>query len=235
VNHSLPATSNASSLALARTHNTSLVRLLGGVEKPVPAYGAVGYDGARGSAKVAENWARRGFKGVKAKIGYPDVKEDLEAIRAIRSAVGDDVAIMVDYSQCLTPADAVQRVHVLDGLGLAWVEEPTLAHDYEGHAIDAHASDYVMLDVMKIGGATGWMRAASLAEIHGIPVSNHLWPEISWQLLCLTATAHWLEYADWWNVILSNPPRVECGIAIPQDAAGSGVEWNEDGVHRCMA
>jgi mandelate racemase len=246
--------------ALARSHNTSLARLLGGVEKPMRAYGAVGHDGARGSAKVAEDWARRGFKGIKAKIGYPDIKEDLEVIRAIRAAAGDDVAIMVDYNQCLTPADAVQRLRVLDDEGLTWVEEPTLAHDYEGHAlvarearvpiqcgenwwgvqdlrhaIDAHASDYVMLDVMKIGGITGWMRAASLAEIHGIPVSNHLWPEISLQLLCLTATAHWLEYADWWNAIVSNPLQVKRGMAIPRDTAGSGVEWNEDGINRCMA
>ena len=167
---------------------------------------------------------------------------------------------MVDYNQCLTPAEAVERLRLLDGEGLTWVEEPTLAHDYEGHAwvarearvpiqcgenwwgtqdlrhaIAAHASDYVMLDVMKIGGVTGWLRAASVAEMHGIRVSNHLWPELSSQLLCLTATAHWLEYADWWNVIVSSPLRIECGMAILQDAAGSGVEWNEDGINRCLA
>jgi mandelate racemase len=246
--------------ALARSHNTSLVRLLGGVEKPVQAYGAVGYDGASGSARVAEDWVRRGFKAIKAKIGYPDLKEDLEVIRAIRSAVGQDVAIMVDYNQCLTPTEAVQRLRVLDDQGLLWVEEPTLAHDYEGHAwiarevkvpvqcgenwwgtqdlrhaIDAHASDYVMLDVMKIGGVTGWLRAASLAESRGLPVSSHLWPELSWQLLCATPTAHWLEYADWWNIILSQPLQVEGGMAITQYAAGSGVDWNEEGISRCFA
>jgi len=246
--------------ALARSHNTSLLRLLGGAEKAVRAYGAVGYDGAIGSAKVAEGWARRGFKGVKAKIGYPDVKQDLEAIRAIRAAVGDDVAIMVDYNQCLTPAAAAQRLRVLDDEGLTWVEEPTLAHDYGGHAliarearvpiqcgenwwgtqdlrhaIDAHASDLVMLDAMKIGGVTGWMRAAALAETHGIPVSSHLWPELSLQLLSVTATADWLEYADWWNVIVSDPLRVAGGMAIPPDAPGSGVEWNEDGIAGCLA
>ena len=246
--------------ALARSHDTSLVRLLGGVEKPVQAYGAVGYDGASGSARVAEDWVRRGFKAIKAKIGYPDLKEDLEVIRAIRSAVGHDVAVMVDYNQCLTPTEAVQRLRVLDDQGLIWVEEPTLAHDYEGHAwiarevkvpvqcgenwwgtkdlrhaIDARASDYVMLDVMKIGGVTGWLRAASLAESRGLPVSSHLWPELSWQLLCVTPTAHWLEYADWWNMILSQPLLVESGMAITQYASGSGVEWNEDGISRCFA
>jgi mandelate racemase len=246
--------------ALARRHNTSLIRLLGGVEKPLPAYGAVGYDGVSGSARAAEEWARRGFKGIKAKIGYPDLKQDLEVIRAIRAAVGDDVAIMVDYNQCLTPAEAVQRLLVLDDLGLTWVEEPTLAHDYEGHAfiarevrtpiqcgenwwgtqdlrhaLNAHASDHFMLDVMKIGGVTGWLRAASLAEAHAVRVSNHLWPEISAQLLSVTPTAHWLEYADWWNMIVSEPLRIENGMAIPSDRAGTGIEWNEEAISRCSA
>ena len=123
--------------ALARGHGTSLVALLGGVARPIPAYGAVGYDGAEDSARAAAEWAGRGFKGVKAKIGYPTVQEDVAVIRAIRKAVGDGVAIMVDYNQCLTPAEAVERLRVLDDEGLTWVEEPTLAHDYAGHALIA--------------------------------------------------------------------------------------------------
>jgi mandelate racemase len=246
--------------ALARSRSTSLIRLLGGVEKPMRAYGAVGYDGASGSARVAEDWARRGFKGVKAKIGYPDLMQDLEVVRAMRAAVGEDVAIMVDYNQSLTPVEAVQRLRVLDGEGLTWVEEPTLAHDYEGHAlvarevdvpiqcgenwwgaqdlrhaIHAQASDYVMFDAMKIGGITGWMRASSLAEAHGIPVSSHLWPEVSWQLLCVTPTAHWLEYADWWNMIVSEPLVIESGVAVPSEVVGTGVAWDEEGINRCMS
>ncbi len=246
--------------ALARSRNTSLVGLLGGVEKPIRAYGAVGYDGPAGCARVAEAWARQGFQGVKAKIGYSTVREDLEVIRAMRAAVGEDVAIMVDYNQSLTPAEAVQRLHALDGEGLAWVEEPTLAHDYEGHAwvareartpiqsgenwwgsqdlrhaIQAHASDYIMPEVMKMGGVSGWLRAASLAEAHAIPVSSHLWPEISAQLLCVTHMAHWLEYADWWNLVVAEPLRIERGMAIVEGTVGTGVEWNEQAIGKWMA
>jgi mandelate racemase len=238
--------------ALARCHETSLVRLLGGVEKRLPAYGAVGYDGAECSAKVAEDWVRRGLKGIKAKIGYPTVKEDLAVVRALRKAIGDDIALMVDYNQSLTPAEAVERLRVLDEEGLTWVEEPTLAHDYAGHAqiaraartpiqcgenwwgpldlqhaIDAGASDYVMPDVMKIGGVTGWLRASALAQARGIPLSSHLWPEISAQLLCVTPTAHWLEYADWWNPILSEPLQIQDGMADIAGATGTGVSWDE--------
>jgi mandelate racemase len=243
--------------ALARVHNMSLVRFLGGKEKPLRCYGAVGYDGVEGSAKVAERWAKRGFTGIKAKIGYPTVQEDVAVVRAMRKAVGADVSIMVDYNQCLTPTEAVERMRVLDDEGLVWVEEPTLAHDYSGHAliaraartpiqcgenwwgtldlqhaIAAGASDYVMPDVMKIGGVTGWLRAASLAHAKNIQVSSHLWPEVSARLLCCTPTAHWLEYADWWNPILAEPLHIEKGMAIIADALGTGLDWNEDAVRR---
>jgi mandelate racemase len=246
--------------ALARRHGVSLVRLLGGAARPIAAYGAVGYDGVAGSAKAAEAWARRGFTGVKAKIGYASVQDDVATIRAMRQAVGPEVAIMVDYNQCLTPAEAVQRLRVLDDEGLTWVEEPTLAHDHAGHAriareartpiqcgenwwgtldlqqaIAAEASDFVMPDVMKIGGVTGWMRAAALAHASSIPVSSHLWPEVSAQLLCVTPTAHWLEYAEWWNPILREPLVIEHGMARVEQAVGTGVAWNEDALARFAA
>ena len=125
--------------ALARAHGISLLELLGGAAKPVPAYGAIGYDGELQAAKTAEDWARRGFTGVKAKIGYPTVAEDRAVIRAIRSAAGREIAIMADYNQSLTPADAIERLRRLEDEELTWIEEPTLAHDYRGHAQIARA------------------------------------------------------------------------------------------------
>ncbi len=243
--------------ALARCHETSLVRLLGGVAKPIPAYGAVGYEGVEGAARVAAEWAERDFRGVKVKIGYPTVRDDVAVIRAIRAAVGDDIHIMVDYNQCLTPTEAVERVRALDDEGLCWVEEPTLAHDYNGHALiareartpiqcgenwwgtldlrhalEVHASDYIMPDVMKIGGVTGWLRASATAQASGHRVSNHIFSEISAQLLSVTPTAHWLEYTDWWNPILRQPLSVRNGMALVDDVIGTGVSWNEKAVDR---
>ena len=208
-------------------------------------------------AEAAEAWAKNGFKGVKAKIGYPTVEEDLAVVRAMRKAVGSEMAIMVDYNQSLTPPEAVRRLRVLDEEGLTWVEEPVLAHDYQGHAlvareiktpiqcgenwwgshdmrqaVEARASDYMMPDVMKIGGVTGWMRAAALGEAYGIPLSNHLWPEISAQLMCATPTAHFLEYANWWNPVLAEPLQIEQGMAIVEGMTGTGVAWNERAVER---
>jgi mandelate racemase len=241
--------------AWARTLSTSLARLLGGVPKPIPAYGAVGYDGPDRSAKAAEAWATQGFRGVKAKIGYPTVQEDVAVVRAIRRAVGEGVAVMVDYNQSLTPVEAVRRIRVLEDEGLEWVEEPTLAHDYAGHAlvarevrtpiqcgenwwgatdfqhaVDAQASDYVMADVMKIGGVSGWLRAAAIAQARGLRLSSHLWPEVSAQLLSLAPTAHWLEYADWWNPIMAAPLRITDGMSSAAEVVGTGVDWNEKSI-----
>jgi mandelate racemase len=246
--------------ALARACGLPLVRLLGGADRPLRCYGAVGYDGPDGCARAAGRWAARGFTAVKAKVGYPTVQEDLAVVRAIRDAAGPGMGIMVDYNQCLTPAEAVERLRVLDGEGLTWVEEPTLAHDFAGHALVAReartpvqcgenwwgvadlrhavaagASDLVMLDAMKVGGVTGWLQAAALAGAHGLPVSSHLWPELSARLLGVTPTADWLEYADWWNPVLAEPLRVEGGIAVAGDAPGSGVEWDEAAVRRFEA
>jgi mandelate racemase len=245
--------------ALAQLHGVPLASLLGGKTLPIRAYGAIGYDGPARSAQVAESWANRGFTGVKAKIGYPSVADDIAVIRAIRRAAGDGIAIMVDYNQSLTPADASRRLRVLDDEGLEWVEEPTMAHDFAGHAriardastpiqcgenwwgvrdmehaIAAAASDYMMPDVMKIGGVTGWLAAAALAGVHAIRISNHLWPEISAQLMAVSPTAHWLEYADWWHPILRDPLQVSGGMAQPSGAAGCGIDWNEDAVGRFL-
>lgn len=245
--------------ALARTHNVSLTRLLGAVERPIQAYGAVGYDGIGGSAKVAEQWAKRGFRGIKAKIGYPTVQEDIAVIEAMRSAVGDAMTILVDYNQSLTPTEAIERLQRLEPYGLGWVEEPSLSHDFAGHAhiaraiqtpiqagenwwgpLDFHhalrtrSTDYWMPEVMKAGGITGWRRIAATAEAERIRVSTHLWPEVSAQLLCTTPMAHWLEYADWWHAIVENPIEVRDGLAIPSTDPGSGFTWNESAITRCQ-
>jgi len=236
--------------ALARAQGLPLCRLLGATPRPTPAYGGVGYDGVRDSARAAERWARRGLKGVKAKIGYPSVDEDIEVIRAIRDAVGPGIAVMVDYNQCLTPAEANERIRRLDDEGLAWIEEPVLAEDYAGmaavareaatpiqagenwwgplefaKAIDAGASDLLMPDVMKTFGITGWMDIAALAAVRGLRVSCHLFPEVSAQLLAATPTAHWLEYAEWWSPVVRDPLEVRDGMAIPSLHPGSGVDW----------
>src|SRR5271165_5795586 len=152
---------------------------------------------------------------------------------------------------------AIGRVQLLEEEALGWVEEPTRADDFAGHAriaaecrtpiqigenlwgpdeltksLSAGASDFVMLDVMKIGGITGWLRAVSQAQAAGLPVSSHLFPELSAQLLAISPHAHWLEYQDWAAPILERPLELKDGFALPQKHAGLGLTWDKDAVER---
>jgi mandelate racemase len=241
--------------ALAQASDLPLVRLLGGEPRPVPVYNSLGM----GGVGLAEDEARQsrgaGFHGVKYKIGYPDVETDIAVIRAAKKAGGDDLVVMVDYNQSLDVAEAVFRGRLLDSEGIAWIEEPTTADDFASHAeiarevvtpiqigenwwgtrdmaksLVAGASDYVMVDAMKIGGVSGWLRAASLAEPSGIRLSSHLFPELSVHLMAVTPTAHWLEYLDLASPILREPLRIEDGFAIASEEPGSGIAWDEEAV-----
>ena len=245
--------------ARAKACNVPLVSLLGGEPGPVAAYASLRTMSADGAAAEAEELVGLGFSAIKVKVGRADLAADLETIRAVRRSVGDGVKLMVDYNQSLTVPEAIARARVLDDEGLYWIEEPTLADDFEGHAriaeaaktaiqlgenwwgthdmvksIAARASDHVMLDVMKLGGVSGWLRAAALAEAHGLPASSHTFPEFSAHLLAVTPTAHMLEYLDHAGTILAEPVQVENGQVIVPDRAGAGIEWNEDAIERAL-
>jgi mandelate racemase len=216
--------------------------------------------GVERAASEAEESATVGFRGVKYKIGYPGIQTDLAVVRAARKAGGEDLVVMVDYNQSLDVPEAVRRGRHLDAEEIGWIEEPTTADDFAGHAQIAHevttpiqigenwwgthdmakglaagASDYVMVDLMKIGGISGWLRAAALAEPSGIRLSSHLFPEVSAHLMAVTPTAHWLEWLDLASPILQEPLRIEDGYATATDAPGSGVAWNEEAVGRYLA
>jgi mandelate racemase len=93
-------------------------------------------------------------------------------------------------------------------------------------ALAASASDYVMPDLERIGGITGWQRAAALAAVHRIEMSSHLFPEVSAHLLAATPTRHWLEWVDWANAVVEEPLRIDAGCAVVPERPGNGLAWN---------
>ena len=243
--------------ALARASGLPLVRLLGGEPRPVPAYGSLRTMDPAAAAKEAEGLAALGVTAYKVKVGRSGVEADRDAVRAIRGAVGDDVPVAVDYNQCLAVPEAVRRARALQDERLLWIEEPTRADDFAGHAriaraaatpiqigenwwgphdmtrsIAAGASDFGMADAMKIGGVTGWLRAAALADAAGLPLSSHIFPEFSAHLLAVSPTSHWLEYLDVAAAVLQEPVIVEDGHVVIPDVPGAGLEWDEDAVRR---
>jgi mandelate racemase len=235
--------------ALAKACEMPLVRLLGGESRPIPAYNSCGLGiiGKDRAAAEARELVAPGFQAVKVRLGYPDLETDVAVVRAVREAVGKDILVMADYNQCLSVPEAVGRCRRLDEEQLYWIEEPTLADDYAGHAairreaktpiqigenwwgpremskaIAAGASDFVMPDAMKIGGVTGWLRAAALAEPAGLPMSCHLFPEISAHLLGVTPTCHWLEYIDWADRSCGSRCGWRTGTPLPPRLRGRG-------------
>ncbi|MBI5264747.1 MAG: mandelate racemase [Bradyrhizobium sp.] len=247
--------------ALARLRKLPLAGLLGGVPKPVPAYNSkgLGIMPAGAAVEEAHRLLAEGFDAVKIRVGRPDADEDLKAVRAVRKAVGDGVTLMCDYNQALTVTEAIQRCRMLDDEGLLWIEEPIRHDDYAGcariaaeirtpvqigenfdsafsmqGALAAHASDFVMPDVQRIGGVTGWLRAASLAHAAGIQMSTHLFSEVSAHLFCVTPTAHWLEYVDWADAVLARRLTIKDGYALPNQEPGNGIEWDEAAVAKYL-
>jgi mandelate racemase len=245
--------------ALGQSLNQPLAKLLGGAPRPIPAYNSNGLgilplrELEREAGELVE-----GFRAVKLRLGRATAADDLEALRAVKGAIGPDVTLMVDFNQALTVAEAVRRGRMIDDVGgVLWIEEPVRADDFAGNArvarevatpiqigenfmgpeqmaqaMAALACDYVMPDAERIGGVSGWMRAAALAQAAGVEMSSHLFPEASAQLLAVTPSAHWLEYVDWAEPILETPLAVRDGAVTAPQEPGLGIAWNEEAVRR---
>lgn len=246
--------------ALAKAAGKPLAAYLGGTTGPVPAYNSnglwltpVGELAAEAAALAAEG----GFTALKMRLGRDRLKDDLAAIAAVRGAVGAEVKLMCDFNQGLSLGDALVRCDALDEQGLYWFEEPIAYDNIPGYAqlarelttpvqlgenfygprmlyqaLQAGAADYVMPDMMRIGGVSGWLRAAAIAGAAGIPMSTHLYPEIAAHLMRVTETAHWLEWQDWADPILEEPFALKDGQLWVPDRPGQGIAWNEKAVAR---
>src|SRR6478609_6982196 len=225
--------------ALARASSVPLCVLLGGSVGPVKAYNSNGLWLQASEVVAADAIALRdegGFTGLKLRLGRERASDDLDAIRAIKAAVGHDIELMADFNQGLHLGEALQRCHMIDDAGLAWIEEPIVYDNLDGYArlaaelktplqigenfygpremhkaIQKNACDLVMPDFMRIGGVTGWQRAAAIAGAAGIPVSTHLYPEVAAHVMRVSETAHWLEWQDWADPILKQPYVIKDG------------------------
>lgn len=242
--------------ALAQAAGLPLCVLLGGSLGPVKAYNSNGLwlQPPEAVAEEAIELAEEGgFSGLKLRLGRERAADDIRAIAAVRKAVGDEISLMADYNQGLNLAEAVRRCHAIDEQGLEWIEEPIVYDNLDGlarlaadlktplqigenfygprdmhKALQKGACDLVMPDFMRIGGVSGWMRAAAIAGAAGIPMSTHLYPEVAAHVMRATETAHWLEWQDWADPVLRKPYEIRDGLLHIPDVPGIGLEWNED-------
>jgi mandelate racemase len=249
--------------ALAKAAGVPLCVLLGGSIGTVPAYNSNGLwlrSPDQVASEAVELREEGGFNGLKLRLGRERLADDLAAIEAVGEAVGSEMSLMVDFNQGLQLGEALERCHAIDDLGLAWIEEPIVYDNLEGYArltadlktpvqigenfygpralynaLQMKACDYVMPDFMRIGGVTGWQRAAAIAAAAGIPISTHLYPEVAAHVMRVTETAHWLEWQDWANPILQQPYEVKAGKLQIPDVPGVGLEWDEKAVAAHLA
>src|SRR5438128_4768031 len=176
--------------ALAQAAGLPLAALLGAQPKSIAAYNSCGL-GLMPPDKLAdeaEKLLAGGFRAIKLRLGYPALSDDLAALRAVKARVGAEIAVMVDYNQALSRVAALERGRALDEEGIYWLEEPIRHDDYAGNAtlvreletpiqigenfsessamavaLAAGAADYVMPDLERIGGVTGWLLLAAVA------------------------------------------------------------------------
>jgi mandelate racemase len=215
--------------ALARAMDVPLAVLLGGEVRPLPAYDSFGTLDPRTDLPWLETSVASGFKAIKIKLGAGDVESDVAIVAAVRRTIGDGVRLMLDFNQSQSTASAVERIRRLQDFYLTWVEEPVAAEDLVGHravrdcvrpvpiqtgenwwfphgmanAIAAGASDLAMVDIMKIGGITGWISAMAQAEAAVLPLSNHTFVEPSAHVMAVSPTASWFEYLDIAGAVLT--------------------------------
>jgi mandelate racemase len=196
--------------------------------------------------------AAQGFEAVKMRLGRSTPEQDLQAAESVRKAIGPNRLLLMDANQAWTTAIAINMGRSLEGFDPTWLEEPIDHDDFAGHAevarelsvpiatgenvylpqgfqrlLEANACDIVMPDIQRVGGVTGWMRVAALAEGRRLPIASHLFPEISMHVLAASSTAYILEYVPWAQPIMAEPLQIENGTVVISPRPGLGLVFDD--------
>ena len=230
-----------------------LYRLWGGSERSLPVYAQGGWL-VMSTEEVAEEacgFEGQGFRHYKMRGGSREWREDVRRVSKVRAALRDDTELLVDANQGWSRFEATQAAAALDDLGLYWLEEPVHALDTTGLAglraairtpiaagesvfgtegfrpmIEARAADVLMPDLAHCGGPTGFLRVAVQADGAGLPVSSHLYTEVSVHLLAVARSAALVEYMPgWWDDLYVEELDIANGFIRPPERAGTGFSF----------
>lgn len=242
--------------ALGKMSNLPLYRILGGAQDRVPAYHSGGLwlsSSDRELVTEAESFVAAGFKAMKMRLGSPDPATDIARVRAVRAAIGPRIKLMADGNQGLNESQAIRLGRALEEFDLTWFEEPLPAWDLDGLArvaaaldtpiasgeteytrygfrrmLELRSADVLMPDLQRVGGVSEFMRVGHMAESYDIPVSSHLFPETSLQVLGALANTIYLEYMPWFSKLYNEPIEFADGQAIVPERPGWGFTFNQD-------
>jgi L-alanine-DL-glutamate epimerase-like enolase superfamily enzyme len=205
----------------------------------------------------AEQFAASGFKAMKMRLGSADPAIDVARVRLVRKAIGPGIRLMADANQGLNESQAIRLGRALEEFDLTWFEEPLPAWDVEGLArvaaaldtpiasgeteytrygfrrmLELRTADVLMPDLQRVGGVSEFMRVGHMAESYDVPVSSHLFPETSIQVLGALANASYLEYMPWFSPLYHEQLEFADGAAVVPERPGWGFTFNMDYVAR---
>lgn len=240
----------------ARAVDLPLYRMLGGSPAALPVYAQPGWLSLSDEELVTEALAvqEQGFGHYKMRVGSPDWRHDVERVSRVREALDPATELLVDANQGWSRVQALAAARALDDLGLFWLEEPVDVEDVAGMAriaatvrtpvaagesvfgaaglrplIEQNAAAVLMPDLQHCGGPTGFLLAAAQAQLAGLPISNHLFIEVSIHLLAACPNAYIVEYMPgWWDDLFHRPPDIRNGTLRPSDEPGIGVRFRDD-------
>jgi L-talarate/galactarate dehydratase len=241
----------------AKAAGQPLYRMLGGYRNRVRAYASLrlgrGVD-TPDLPGIAASLAEQGFTAMKTNLGgRPTLDEEVTRMRVIREAIGPEVALLADVNFRWTPPLAIQVAEMLEDVHLYWLEDPVPTHNIEGlvevrraagaqiaagealyslaafrQLFEARALDVPMPDLPRVGGITPFLKIAHLAEAFGLPLANHLLPEISAHVIAAVPNGLIVEYVPWAWQLFHGCPTVENGELVMSERPGHGMELDTD-------
>ena len=239
----------------------SVCALLGGSRERVPTYASGALLRAHPVdylAKAGPRLVDMGFRQMKMQCGSePTVAASVERVAVMREAIGPDIDLMCDINQLWSVNQAIEVGTRIADYHLFWLEDPTAHDDFPGlariadaltapvaageyhygivpfrHMLEARAIDIVMIDLLRVGGITQWMKVAGMAEAFNLPVVSHLIPEIHVQLVAAIPNGLTVEYMPWSLRLFEEPPAMEAGqLAVPKKP-GLGLAFDQAAIKR---
>ena len=208
--------------------------------------------------RAAELLVRKGFTEMKTQMalpGNPPPAEEIRRVRVVREAIGPDIKLMCDINQRWRPEQAIDIGSRVEDIGLCWLEDVTIADDYAGlarvtaalktpvaggeyvwgivpfrHMIEARSVDIVMIDVLRAGGITPFMKIAAMAEAFNLPVVSHVMPELLVHLIAACPNGLTVEYMPWTLALFEETPLLEKGQLVLPNKPGLGLKFDEKAI-----
>ena len=204
----------------------------------------------------------KGFREMKTQLALPGATspaKEVERMRRVREAIGPDIKLMCDINQRWRVEQAIDIGRRVEdaGVGLFWLEDVTAHDDYVGlarvnaalatpicggelvygivpfrHMIEARSVDYIMIDLIRVGGITPWIKVAGMAEAFNLPVVSHVIPEIHAHLVAAVPNGLTVEYMGWMLQLFEGTAALENSELILSDRPGLGLAFREDTINR---